>query len=38
MQKISNKLDLLTASQVAELDLLAMKNRYGEPVPNIWDD
>ena len=29
MQKISNKLDLLTASQVAELDLLAMKNRYG---------
>lgn len=30
MQKISNKLDLLTASQVAELDLLAMKNRYGE--------
>lgn len=30
MQKISNKLDLLSASQVAELDLLAMKNRYGE--------
>lgn len=29
MQQIGNKLDLLTASQVAELDLLAMKNRYG---------
>lgn len=30
MQQISHKLDLLNASQVAELDLLAMKNRYGE--------
>lgn len=28
-QNISNKLDLLTGSQVAELDLKAMKNRYG---------
>lgn len=30
MQQISHKLDLLNASQVAELDLLSMKNRYGE--------
>jgi len=30
IQQIANKLDLLTASQVAELDLLAVKNRYGE--------
>jgi len=29
MQAIANKLDLLTASQVAELDLIAVKNRYG---------
>lgn len=30
MQKIANKIDILTAPQVAELDLLAYKNRYGE--------
>ena len=30
MQQISHKLSLLNASQVAELDLLAWKNRYGE--------
>ena len=33
MQQISHKLDLLTGSQVAELDLLAMKNRYGAESP-----
>lgn len=30
MQKIANKVDVLTGSQVAELDLVAHKNRYGE--------
>ena len=32
-QKISNKLDLLNGSQVAELDLIAMQNRYGASSP-----
>lgn len=30
VQEISKKLDLLTGPQLAEMDLLAMKNRYGE--------
>ena len=30
MQQIANKIDILTAPQVAELDLIAYQNRYGE--------